>query len=69
MLASRVDRSAINEMLLDKTDRFTTTPKYAAVTQRLYQPYKDLSSQLRGASTLADTDRLGTTDMDDMVNR
>ena len=68
LLAAKVDRTAINEMLLEKTDRFRSTPKYAAVTQRLYQPYREFSSGIGGgASTMAESERAGTIDGDDLA--
>ena len=40
MLASKVNRNAINEMLLKDEDVFHDTPKYRAITKRLYQPFE-----------------------------
>ena len=41
LLASRIDRRTINEMLLKEQDVFVDTPKYLAVTKRLYRPFAD----------------------------
>ena len=54
-------------MILEKTERFRATPKYLAVTQRLYHPYKELSNTVGLASTMADTERDGDLDFDQMV--
>ena len=35
-LASKVDRSAINDLLLKERTEFDPTPKYLSVTRRLY---------------------------------
>ena len=40
MLASKVNRDNINEMLLKEEDVFHDTPKYRAITKRLYQPFE-----------------------------
>ena len=41
LLASKVDRKTINELLLKEQDVFQDTPKYLAVTKRLYRPFAD----------------------------
>ena len=41
LLASRVDRRTINDLLLKEQDVFQDTPKYLAVTKRLYRPFHD----------------------------
>lgn len=40
-MASKVDRKTINELLLKEQDVFQDTPKYLAVTKRLYRPFAD----------------------------
>ena len=39
LLASRVDRSAVNDLLLKERNEFEPTPKYLSVTRRLYNPF------------------------------
>lgn len=39
LMASKVDRKLVNEMLLKEQDVFVDTPKYLAVTKRLYRPF------------------------------
>lgn len=41
ILASKVDRKTINDLLLKEQDVFSDTPKYLAVTKRLYRPFAD----------------------------
>ena len=41
LLAKRVDRSAINDILLKEKNEFEPTPKYLSVTRRLYQPFPE----------------------------
>ena len=41
LLASKVDRKTINDLLLKEQDVFHSTPKYLAVTKRLYRPFAD----------------------------
>ena len=40
-MASKVDRRIVNDMLLKEQDVFEDTPKYMAVTKRLYRPFAD----------------------------
>ena len=57
LMASQVDRKTVNEMLLKEQDVFTNTPRYLAVTKRLYRPFADqLNYQRLDQSTTNDTD-------------
>ena len=40
-MASKIDRKTINDVLLKEQDVFIDTPKYLAVTKRLYRPFAD----------------------------
>ena len=44
LLASKVDRTAINDLVLSSKDDFVATPKYLSVTRRLYKPFPDVST-------------------------
>ena len=58
LLASRVDRSAVNDIMLKERTEFESTPKYLSVTRRLYNPFPDMMSTKKGmASTMADSQR------------
>ena len=41
IMSSRIDRKTINDMLLKEQDVFVDTPKYLAVTQRLYRTFAE----------------------------
>ena len=41
LLASKVNRKAVNELVLSHRDDFEPTPKYLSVTRRLYNPFPD----------------------------
>ena len=55
LLASKVNRTAINDLLLSYKDDFEATPKYLSVTRRLYNPFPDASTQGGMASTEDDS--------------
>ena len=58
LLANRVDRSAVNNILLKERTEFEPTPKYLSVTRRLYNPFPDMVSTQKGmASTIDDSQR------------
>ena len=54
MLASKVNRRTINEMLLKEQDVFQDTPKYMAITKRLYRPFEETYRQDRLDVSTAD---------------
>ena len=45
-LAQKVDRSAINDILLKERTEFDVKPKYLSVTRRLYRPEAELQKTM-----------------------
>ena len=71
LLANRVDRSAINDMLLREKNEFEPTPKYLSVTRRLYQPFPDETLKMATRSTFDQSNLVEkeTNDDEDNIGR